>query len=176
MGVRKRAQVGYFHRRLPDRSGPKSRSLRRVSVTHARGSARCCCVSRSVAAPVTGATKVAPYTTKAPDGLKREAAKLGTAVGEFAERLFEGDHPRSKIRQGHKLLRLGDRYTAQRPDAACRRALDVDLIDDYRVENILVQALEEETTLQLPLPLPPGRFARPGSVFAQSDPYRRKSA
>ena len=46
----------------------------------------------------------------------------------------------------------------------------------YRVENILVQALEEETTPQLPLPLPTGRFARPGSVFAQSDPYRRKSA
>ena len=31
-----------------------------------------------------------------------EAAKLGPAVGEFAERLFEGDHPWSKIRQGHK--------------------------------------------------------------------------
>jgi len=120
--------------------------------------------------------KVAPYTTRAPDGLKREAAKLGPAVGEFAERLFEGDHPWSKIRQGHKLLRLGDRYTAQRLDSACQRALDVDLIDVYRVENILVQALEEETTPQLPLPLPTGRFARPGCVFAQSDPYRRKSA
>ena len=120
--------------------------------------------------------KVAPYTTRAPDGLKREAAKLGPAVAQFAERLFEGDHPWSKIRQGHKLLRLGDRYTAQRLDAACQRALDVDLIDVYRVENILVQALEEETTPQLPLPLPTGRFARPGSVFAQSDLYRRKSA
>ena len=52
----------------------------------------------------------------------------------------------------------------------------VDLIDVYRVERILIQALEEETTPQLPLPLPPGRFARPGCVFAQSDPYRRKSA
>ena len=56
--------------------------------------------------------RIAPYTTRAPDGLKREAAKLGPAVGEFAQRLFEGDHPWSKIRQGHKLLRLGDRYTA----------------------------------------------------------------
>ena len=120
--------------------------------------------------------KIAPYTTRAPDGLKREASKLGPAVGEFAERLFEGDHPWSKIRQGHKLLNLGKRYTPQRLDAACQRALDVDLIDVYRVERILVQALEEETTPQLPLPLPTGRFARPGSVFAQSDPYRRKSA
>ena len=106
--------------------------------------------------------KVAPYTTRDPDRLKRDAIKLGPAVGEFAQRLFEGDHPWSKIRQGHKLLGLGDRYTAQRLDAACQRALDVDLIDVYRVERILVQALEEETTPQLPLPLPtrPLRSAR----------------
>ena len=120
--------------------------------------------------------KIAPYTTRDPDHLKRQAAKLGTAVGEFARRLFEGDHPWSKLRQGHKLLGLGDRYTAQRLDAACQRALDVDRIDVYRVERILVQALEEETTPQLPLPLSTGRFARPGCVFAQSDPYHRKSA
>ena len=110
--------------------------------------------------------KIAPYTTRAPDGLKRDAVKLGPAVGEFAQRLFEGDHPWSKIRQGHKLLRLGDRYGAHRLDAACQRALAVDLIDVKRVERILVQALEEETTPQMPLPLLPGRFARPGSVFA----------
>ena len=67
--------------------------------------------------------------------------------------------PWSKIRQGHKLLRLGERYTAQRLDAACRKALSVDLIDVRRLERILVQALEEETLPQLPLPMPPGRWA-----------------
>ena len=113
--------------------------------------------------------KVAPYTTRAPDHIKQEAAKLGPAVGEFAQRLFEGDHPWSRIRQGHKLLRLGERYTAQRLDAppqADQRALAVDLIDVCRLERILVQALEEETMPTLPLSLPTGRFARPGSVFA----------
>lgn len=35
-----------------------------------------------------------------------------------------------------------------------------------RVERILVQALEQEAIRQLPLPIPAGRFARPGSVFA----------
>ena len=94
-------------------------------------------------------------------------------MGEFAERLLGGPLPWAKVRQGHKLLRLGQRYTAKRLDAACRRALDVDLIDVRRVERILVQALEEETTPQAPLPLPTGRFARPGSVFAQTDHYRR---
>ena len=110
--------------------------------------------------------KIAPYTTRALDGLKRDAAKLGAAVGEFAQRLFESNHPWSKIRQGHKPLRVGERYTPQRLDAACRHALDVDFIDVKRLERILAQALEEETSPQLPLPMPPGRFARPGSAFA----------
>jgi len=109
---------------------------------------------------------LAPYTTRAPDYIKREAAKLGPAAGEFAQRLFAGTQPWYRIRQGHKLLRLGERYTAKRLDAACRRARDVDLIEVNRLERILVQALEAETTPQLPIPLPPGRFARPGSVFA----------
>ena len=63
-------------------------------------------------------------------------------MGEYAERLFDGPLPWAKIRQGHKLLRLGERYTAQRLDAACQgRALAVDLIDVRRLERILVQAL-----------------------------------
>ena len=113
------------------------------------------------------------YTTRAPDGIRSKAAGLGPAVAEFADRLFDGPLPWARIRQGHKLLRLGERYTAKRLDAACRRALDVDLIDVRRVERILVQALEQETTPELPTPLPEGRFARPASVFAQTSRYRR---
>ena len=44
------------------------------------------------------------------------------------------------------------------------------------VERILVQALEEESTPQLPLPMPSGRFARPGDVFSHTTTYRRQSA
>ena len=103
---------------------------------------------------------------KAPERIKRSAALHGPAVAEFAQRLFDDRHPWSKIRQGHKLIRLGERYTPQRLDAACQRALAVDLIDVNRVERILVQALEQDALPQLPLPMPAGRFARPGSVFA----------
>ena len=116
--------------------------------------------------------ELSAYTTRAPDRIKSKAATLGSAVGEFADRMFEGPLPWAKVRQGHKLLRLGERYTAKRLEAACRRALDVDLIDVSRVERILVQALEEAMP-QAPLPLPTGRFARPGNVFAQRDHYRR---
>ena len=50
--------------------------------------------------------------------------------------------------------------------------LDVDLIDVRRVERILVHATEEEVMPQLPLPIPAGRFARPGNAFAQTNQYR----
>ena len=119
--------------------------------------------------------ELSAYTTRAPDGIKASAQGMGPAVAEFADRLFEGPLPWARVRQGHKLLRLGERYTPQRLDSACRRALEVDLIDVRRLERILVQALEEETTPQAPKSLPAGRFARPGSAFAQTNHYRRKA-
>ena len=112
--------------------------------------------------------ELTPYTLRAPDRIKRDAAEYGPAVADFAQRLFDGPLPWAKVRQGHKLIRMGQRYTPERLDAACHRALEVDLIDVRRVERILVRALEEEAVPQLPLPIPAGRFARPGSVFAHA--------
>ena len=113
-------------------------------------------------------TELTAYTLRAPEGIKRRAAEQGPAVAEFADRLFDGPLPWAKVRQGHKLVRLGQRYTPERLDDACRKALDVDLIDVRRVERILVQALERSEAPEHPQPLPAGRFARPGSVFAHA--------
>ena len=100
--------------------------------------------------------------------IQLRAAELGEGIGAFAERLFADDIPWAKLRQGHKLLRLANRYSPDRVDAACRRALEVDLIDVNRVERIVVRALEQESTSTPPELPPPGRFARAGSVFAQA--------
>ena len=54
----------------------------------------------------------------------------------------------------------------RRLDDARRKALAVDLIDVRRVERVLVEALEQSEEQEHPQPLPPGRFTRPGSVFA----------
>ena len=115
------------------------------------------------------------YTLRAPDGINRSAAEQGPAVAEFAQRLFDGPLPWSRIRQGHKLIRLGQRYTSERLDSACRRALEVDLIDVGRVERILLQALEQQETPEHPPPLPAGRFARPGEVFAHGKAHSQQS-
>jgi len=66
------------------------------------------------------------------------------------------------------VLRLGEKYTPARLNAACEKALAVDLIDVRRLENILAEALEEEATPVAAAAAPPGRFSRPGSVFAVS--------
>ena len=102
-------------------------------------------------------------------------------MDEFAQSLFEGSAPWAKIRQGHKLLRLGERYSPQRLDAACRKAISVDLVDVRRLERILVQALEEETLPQLPClcrraasPVPAASSPMPKEV--SHDPNHRTHA
>lgn len=105
------------------------------------------------------------YALRAPDRVVREATKLGKFIGLFAERLLAGNFPWAKLRQGQKLLRLADRYTSSRLEAACERALAVDLIDVTRVERMLKNALEQEP---LPLDLPPARSPIvPSSRFAR---------
>ena len=68
-------------------------------------------------------------------------------MAEFAERLFEGPLPWAKVRQGHKLLRLGETLYGQSAwtPLAARASGRWTLLTVRRVERILVQALEEET-------------------------------
>ena len=110
------------------------------------------------------------YAMRAPERLVAQARVLGEPVGRFAEQLLSGELPWARLRQGQKLLRLGERYGPERLAAACARALAFELLDVRRVERILVRALEAEDRPAPPLaervrPVPPGRFARPGRAF-----------
>jgi len=94
----------------------------------------------------------------------------GSRLGPFADKLLGGPTPWHKMRQAYKLLRLGDKYTPLRLNSACEKALAVDLIDVRRLERILIDALEQEAMpARMMTPPPPGRFARPGNVFAIGD-------
>jgi len=107
------------------------------------------------------------YTLRCPDRLRRQGAELGESVGAFADKLLSGPLPWAKVRQAQKLLRLGERYTPARLNAACQKALGVDLIDVRRLERILIEALENESSItEAAAPPLPGRYARPGSAFA----------
>lgn len=110
------------------------------------------------------------YALRAPDRLVRQATALGAHVGQFARQLLAGPLPWAKLRQGMKLLRLAERYTPARLDAACARALGFGLLDVRRLERIVILALEHEGQPRPPSahqvrPLPAGRFARPGHAF-----------
>jgi hypothetical protein len=109
------------------------------------------------------------YTLRSPNYLRQKSAELGEAIGAFADKLLSGSMPWSKMRQAYKLLRMGEKYTPTRLNAACEKALAVDLIDVRRLERILLEALEEETMPVMMSSAPPGRFARPGNVFAISN-------
>ena len=110
------------------------------------------------------------YAMRWPDFYRHKARDIGSAAGDFADKLLAGEFPWSRLRQAQKLLSLADRYGAARLDAACRRALDFDLIDVHRVARILEQSLELETTppvvgKQTGLDL---KFLRPADHFAHS--------
>ena len=107
------------------------------------------------------------YALRAPDRIVRKAAELGPSVEAFATKLFEGPLPWAKMRQGQKLLSLGEKYTATRLDAACARALAFDLVDVRRLHRILFRALDaEERPVEDQSAAPLGsRFARPASAF-----------
>jgi hypothetical protein len=118
----------------------------------------------------------APYAMRYPDFYRRKAREIGPAVGDFADKLLEGEFPWSRLRQVQKLLRLAERYGRERAEAACLRALSVDLIDVTRVGHILEQALENDSNQGDGTTLPPLqqklRFLRPAEHFSHHSTFR----
>lgn len=118
----------------------------------------------------------APYALRWPNYYCKRARELGPAAGDFTDKLLSGEFPWSRLRQAQKLLRLAERYGAARLEAACRRALDFDLQDVYRVQRILEQGLESQTEpqpivgQQAALAL---KFLRPAQHFVseEGDPH-----
>ena len=111
----------------------------------------------------------ADFALRSVDRLKARAASHGEHVGVFAERLLGGILPWTHMRQGYALLRLCERYGAQRVDTLCARALAFDVVHVGRIERMLktAQALEEKAEGEgRVVRLPPGRFARSTSSFA----------
>jgi hypothetical protein len=112
---------------------------------------------------------------RAPDRLVRQAVAFGPNIGQFSSPSACWMHPFpwSKLRQGQRLLRLVERYTPERLDAECARALGFDLVDVRRLERILILALEHEGQPAPPMeqrvqPLPTGRFHPTGQCLRSS--------
>lgn len=94
-------------------------------------------------------------------------------LGLYARRLAP-DPKRlwSDIRRVYRLLGACDTYGVEAVEEACRRALELDVVDIKRIEGMLEKGLERRTTVRVRgRPAPRGQllaFERPRSAFALS--------
>jgi hypothetical protein len=109
------------------------------------------------------------FLMQTPAWCRARGAEVGPACAAFIEALL-GDRPLDRLRSAQGILRLGQRYTAGRLEAACARAQAVGEYRYHTVKSILAHALD---TQPLPLLLQPApatavaapRHARPWTTF-----------
>lgn len=110
----------------------------------------------------------APYARRSIEGIIARSREQGEHVALYAERLLAGPLPWTRMRQAYGLLRLCERYGAERVNALCARSLAFDVIDVPRIERMLkaVRAAEDTAPTGRVVPLPTSRFARDPASFA----------
>ena len=107
------------------------------------------------------------YALRDVASLTAKAAAAGPAVGIYATRLLDTPLPWTRMRMVYRLLALVRTYGPDPVQAACARALDLDVVDVTKIARLLEQARENEP----PAPAAqnvvggPARFARDASEF-----------
>ncbi len=105
--------------------------------------------------------------------LQRRAAEQGAAVGRYAAALLDSPLPWTRMRAVYALLGLAKRYGAARLDEACATALEVEMVDVYRLRKLLERAAAAPTAAP-PRVLPLARFLRPVQQFALPFPSNNR--
>jgi len=95
--------------------------------------------------------------------------EVGENCHQFMEKLLSGDFPWCKLRQAQKLIKLSEKYGNTRIEQACHRAMSFELINVYRVEKMVLQALTSDTgTEKKGGVLLTGRFQRSSDYFVHN--------
>jgi len=98
---------------------------------------------------------------------RQQAAAIGPATAEVVEGLLN-HRPEDRLRTAGRLLGLAQRFTPERLEAACRRALHFDDPAYMTIKRILEQELDAEPLPQ-PLPSAPARtFVRSAQDFVRA--------
>jgi transposase len=100
------------------------------------------------------------YAMRDVTALARAARRHGDAIGVYAERLLDTDLPWTKMRQVYRLLGLARRYGPGPVDAACARALDLDVVNVTKIASMLEKATENTPLPPRPAAAATARFAR----------------
>lgn len=89
----------------------------------------------------------AAFFRRTPDWCRKQAQEMGEQVQQAVEALLE-DHALYHLRQVHGILRLADKYGAQRLNAACERALNFGDPSYRTIKNILESGRDKLVALQ----------------------------
>jgi hypothetical protein len=100
------------------------------------------------------------YAMRDVTSLARMARRHGENVGVYAERLLDTDLPWTKMRQVYRLLGLARRYGPGPVDAACARALELDVVNVTKIASMLAKATENTPPPPHPAVAATARFAR----------------
>jgi len=109
----------------------------------------------------------AEYALRDVASLTAKASAAGPSVGVYAARLLDVPLPWTSMRTVYRLLGLVRSYGPQAVEAACARALELDVVDVTKIARMLEQARERE-----PAPAPAkvvggaGRFVRDAAEFS----------
>ncbi|MGE5549477.1 MAG: IS21 family transposase, partial [Bacteroidota bacterium] len=103
------------------------------------------------------------YLEWTPERIANWAGKAGPNTAQLAKRIMEGkSHPEQGYRACLGLIRLGDRYTPERLEAAAGRALACGARSYRSVRSILEHGLDQVTLEQAPPPLVHENLRGPG--------------
>jgi transposase len=110
----------------------------------------------------------AGYAMRDIDTLIRTAWRHGEHIGIYAERVLAVDLPWTRMRQVYRLLGLVRRYGPDPVEAACDRALELDVVSVTKIASMLERATENTAPLGPPRPAAAAgaRFARDPGEFA----------
>jgi hypothetical protein len=112
--------------------------------------------------------ELAPYTLRNPRYQIAEGYRRANEIGAFIEDILTGPYPWHRLRSAQKIIRLSDKYGAERMAAALTKAKAYSIYDMRRIENMLKNNVEDvlpdkEGTEQLKLTEP--RFLRDSLSF-----------
>lgn len=115
-------------------------------------------------------TELTAYAMRDLTTLHRKASGHGEHVGAYAAAVLEHPLPWTKMRQVYRLLGLVRRHGADAVDDACRRALDVEVVDVGVIDRMLSRGTNGQQLALLAPPPAPSRFVRATTDFAVRRP------